>query len=171
MAFKKYIIGFIFLASIAFLSACSYSFTGASVPPHLETIHIPNFTDNTGKGEPDLDTRFTFQTIQKFIDDNNLQVTDRKAADCLIECTITRLTDLPNTISGEDELTENRVTINVRVIYRDLVEKKMIFDQNFSNYVNYSTTDGDVTTNRNAAIDGVIERISEDILLGVVANW
>lgn len=169
---NKLTCSFIVLLAIAtILISCSYSFTGASVPKHLQTIAVPNFIDNSGKGESDLDTRFTYQTIQKFINDNSLKIADKKNADAIIDCTITRFTELPASISGEETIDNMRITITVKVIYRDLVEKKKIFEQTFSNHYDYSNSGGNFQEARTEAIDTVIDMVSEDILLGVVANW
>ena len=50
---------------------CPYSFSGASVPPHLKTIAIPFAEDRSGSGEPGLRELLTEKLTQKFIDDNN----------------------------------------------------------------------------------------------------
>lgn len=166
---KKYQIIALFLI-ISFLTACSYSFTGASVPAHLKTIAIPQFKDNSGSGEPDLNSKFTFETIQRFIEDNTLQVTDKINADALIECTISRFSDTQAAITGNETVSLRRVELQVRVVYKDLVMKKTVFDQTFKNFADYQN-DGDITLNRQNAIEETIEKISEDILLGVVSNW
>lgn len=162
---------FIFLLLAIMISGCSYSFTGASIPNHIKTIAVPTFMDNSGKGESNLATRFTYQTIQEFIDDNNLQIVDKKYSDAIINCTISRFTELPATIAGNETVNNMRITIAVKVEYRDLVEKKKIFEQTFSNYADYDNTSSDFQTARTSAINEVIEKVSEDIVLGVVANW
>ncbi len=161
----------IVVAIIISVNACSYSFTGASVPSHLKTIAIPLVKDRSGSGEPDMANEFTNELIQKFLDDNNLDVTDKRTADALLECSVSSLQDKLETVSGSGETaTQRRLTINVKVLYKDLVKKNTILDKNFSNYVTYSTS-GDTFQARKDAIQEVIELITEDILLGVVSNW
>jgi hypothetical protein len=152
------------------LTACSYSFTGASVPAHLETVAIPLFKDRSGSAEPNLDNVFTNQLIDIFLNDNTLSVIDKANADALIECTITSLRDTPEAVSGENEKASlRRITITVKVNYRDLVMKETIFNKDFSNYATYDA--GDSFEGRQRAITVAIELITEDILLGVVSNW
>ncbi len=159
---------------LAALSACSYSFSGASVPKHLRTIAIPLFKDNSGSAEPNLNSTFTYATVQKFIDDANLQVSDSRNTDAILECTITRFSDNPQSISnnetGQEGISVRRVTITVKAVYRDLVERKTVFTKDFSNYGEYQNA-GDITTKRKEAIKEAIDKISEDILLKVVADW
>lgn len=158
------------------LSGCSYSFTGASVPPHLRTISIPLFVDRSGSGEFDLSERLTNELTRKFIDDNTLTVGDKLKSDSIIEGTIVSLTDAPAVLSGADKVGENitsrRITITVKAVYRDLIKRQIIFERSFSNYGDYPVNDSvDIITVRRKAIETAIDRITEDILLGVVSNW
>lgn len=167
---------FILLLNVGFiLQSCSYSFTGASVPSHLKTISIPIFKDNSGSGEFDLNRRLSNQLIQKFKDDNTLVVSDRLNSDSILEGTIVTLNDAPSIVSGGEKVTSRRITITVRTVYKDLTKKQTVFEKNFSNYGDYPTTKfppgADVTSVRKTAIDEAIDKIAEDILLGVVSNW
>jgi len=163
----------VFIFITLFLSACSYSFTGASIPKHLTSIAIPLFDDRSGSAEPNLREDFTNELITKFIDDNSLQVRERVNADAILECTILSLQDSPSSVgaqSGAEQITTRRITIAVRVVYKDFIIKKTIFEQTFSNYSDY-VNEGNITTLRNEAIQEVIDKVTEDILLAVVSNW
>ena len=94
MNYIRHINFFLFLLlCVSCFSACHYSFTGASVPEHIRNIYIVPFKDNSNRGEADLSSRFTNTVVQKFIDDNTLQISSKSAADAILECTITRLDD------------------------------------------------------------------------------
>jgi hypothetical protein len=162
----------IILCGLILFLKCSYSFSGASVPPHLKTVSIPVFIDRSGSGEFNLGDQLTRQLIQKFVEDNTLSVSNRADANAVIEGTISTLIDAPSSITGGDktQVSTRKITINVQVTYKDLVKKQTIFQKSFSNYGEYSTT-SNVTKARKDAIDLAISRISEDILLGVVSNW
>ena len=54
---------------------------------------------------------------------------------------------------------------------KSLVERKTIFDRNFSNFGNYSVDSPDIQQARLDAISQAIDLITEDILLAVVSNW
>ena len=167
---KRVIILLFTVSALVNFSACSYSFTGASVPPHLKTIAIPIFSDRSGSGEFNLGENLTNSLIQKFVDDNTLIVTDKLNSDSILEGTIVSLTDAPAVVTGNENISTRRLTITVRAVYKDLVKRKNIFEKNFSNYGDYST-DGDIISARQGAIDTAIQKITEDILLGVVSNW
>jgi hypothetical protein len=156
------------------LNGCFYSFTGASVPAHLKTIAIPVFEDKSGSGEPGLRENFTNELIQKFTDDNTLQVVPRTNADAVLDCSITSLSETYNSVttdaSNREAGSSKRLTITVRVIYKDLILKKTISDKKYSEYGDYDIS-GNIVSNRQAAITTAMDRITDDILLGTVSNW
>lgn len=160
---------FVGLIAINFTSCCAYSFTGASVPPHLKTIAIPIADDRSGSGEPGLREELTQILIEKFINDNTLQVSERTSANAVLECSIVSLNDAPAIVSAGEDITSRRITIGVRVIYRDLVKRITVYEKTFSNYSDYPSSDP--INGRQSAIDRSIELISEDILLDTVSGW
>ena len=153
-----------------FLISCSYSFTGASVPEHLKSISIPIAKDKSGSGEPLLSDKFTIELTTKFEDDNTLRVDDKVKANAILECTILALSDAPAIVSSGEDVSSRRITIRVKVVYKDFVERKTVFDRNFSNFGDY-VNQGDIQTVRGQAIDTALDKITEDILLAVVSNW
>jgi hypothetical protein len=165
----NFIILFLVVVLISF-NGCNYSFTGASVPAHLKTVAIPMLEDRSGSGIFKLKEDLTTVLTQKFVEDNSLQVADRVNANCIVEGVITSTSDTPMQISGGEKIKTNRFTINVKVVFRDLINKKVILEKTFSGYKDYST-EGSVTTARQEAITEAIKLVAEDILLGVVSNW
>lgn len=167
---KKALFLFLVLISVLVNFGCgAYSFTGASVPPHLKSIAIPVVDDRSGSGEPGLREMLTDKLIQKFIDDNTLQVTEKNKADALLECTITSLSDAPSVVAAGEQVQSRRITISVQVSYKDLVKRKTIYQKSFSNYGDYAST-GSIAE-RNSAVENAIDNISEDILLETVSGW
>lgn len=147
----------------------AYSFTGASVPAHLKTIAIPVAEDKSPAAIPGLRESLTDNIIQRFISDNSLQVTERSLADATLECVITSVTDAPAIVSAGEQISSRRLTINVKVIYKDLIQRRTIFENNFSNHGDY--VPGQDTNKREDAIAVAIDKLSEDILLAVVSGW
>ncbi len=154
---------------IIFTGCCTYSFTGSSVPEHLQTVAIPIAIDRSGSGIPLLKEKLTDELIRKFIDDNSLQVTSRSKADAVIECTILPVKDVPAIVTAGENVSQRRLTITVKVVYTDLVKRKKIFEKNFSNYGDYEP--GNADNDRVNAINTAIDKITEDILLAVVSGW
>ena len=147
----------------------SYSFTGSSVPNHLKTIYIPVAQDKSPAAIPGLRESLTDVLIQKFINDNSLQVSNATSADAALDCVITSVTDAPAIVSAGEQISARKMTIIVKVLYKDLVMKKTIFDQNFTGYGEYEPAQ--TTNEREDAIAIAVNNISEDILLAVVSGW
>lgn len=157
------------ISAVANFGCGAYSFTGASVPEHLKTIAIPIAEDKSPAAIPGLRESLTDILIQKFISDNSLQVTERSTANATLECVITSVVDAPAIVSAGEEITSRRVTMNVKVIYKDLVQRKTIFEKDFKNYGDYPP--GQETNKRQEAIDNALDKLAEDILLAVVSGW
>jgi hypothetical protein len=160
---------FIITVVINFIGCCVYSFTGASVPQHLKTVAIPIAEDRSGSGEPGLKELLTDQLVQKFINDNTLQVTEKVNADAVLECVILPMSDAPAVVSAGENVQARRITLNIQVTYKDLVKRKTIFDKKFSNYGDYPA--GGTISERKNAIEVAMDKITEDILLDTVSGW
>ena len=161
----------IFFVSLALINfGCgAYSFTGSSVPSHLKTIYIPVAQDRSVAAIPGLRELLTDDLIQRFIQDNSLQVSNATSADATLDCMITSVTDIPAIVSAGEQINARKLTINVKVVYKDLVVKKTIFDQNFSSFGEY--VPGQQVNEREEAIAVAVGHISEDILPAVLSGW
>ena len=149
---------------------CSYSFTGASLPPHIKTIYIQPFADKSGSGEPFLSDNLTNELISLFVDDGNLTIVTSGNADSKLSGSISQLKDRAETITGEN-ITARKVTIRVKAVYMDLVKRKKVFDKTFTAFSNYDNSASDITQARNDAINDALNQIAEDITLAVIARW
>ena len=147
----------------------AYSFTGSSVPTHLKTISIPVAQDKSPAAIPGIRELLTDDLIQKFINDNSLQVSGMTGADATLNSVITRVIDVPAIVSASDGISARKLTITVRVLYKDLVMKKTVFEKDFTGFGEY--VPGQETNNRENAIAVAVNFISEDILLAVVSGW
>lgn len=149
--------------------SCPYSFTGASIPPHLKSLAIPYANDQSGSGEPALGQQFTTLLTQKFVDDNSFIITDKTRSDAVLDCSILGISDTPAAITTGEQVQARRVNITIQVSYKDLKMKKTIFERQFSNYADYPAVAGQA--GRNEAIQQTLEKLTEDILLETVSGW
>ena len=152
-----------------FLFGCAYSFTGSSVPPHLKTVAIPLFDDQSGAGEPGLREQFTNRLIEQFTRDNSLQVADKKDADSILEGVILAVRDEPLVVEGGETVSKRRLTIVVRTAYQDMKLRKKLWEKELSNWGAYEIGAG--PAQRKEGIDEAIRKLTEDILLATVSGW
>lgn len=160
------VVWFVMLAGCA---GCPYSFTGASVPPHLKTIAIPIVEDQSGFGEPALREQFTTQLVQRFVNDNSLQVADRTSADSILEGIIVNVRDVPIVVEGGEQVARRRMTVTVRMKFQDLKLRKKVWEKEFNNYGDYDSGGG--LTQRTEGLNEAVRKITEDILNDTVAGW
>ena len=150
-------------------AGCPYSFTGASVPPHLKTIAIPIVEDQSGYGDPMLRDLFSQQLLQRFVNDATLAPADRNGADCILEGAITGVKDAPVVVEGGDQVAQRRITVTVHMTFRDLRLRKRVWEKDFSQWGDYPSGGG--PTQREDGMKEAVRKITEDILNETVAGW
>lgn len=162
--------GFVIFAIVFLSYGCRYSFTGASVPPHLKTIAIPVFDDQSGYGRATLREELTNKIVERFIQDNTLKIADKSTANSILEGIIISVQDNPVVVGTGERVVKSRITITVKVTYYDMVKRVKVWERTFSNWGEYELT-GNIQLNLQQGIQQAIEKLSEDILLATVANW
>lgn len=169
LKFKIQIILFTTVVFLINFIGCFYSFTGASVPSHLKTLALPFADDRSGSGEAGLRENFTEKLIKKFVDDNSFEITEQGSSDAIIETVIQNINDAPASIIAGESVAYRRITISAKVVYKDLINRKTIFEEVFRAEADYEAAD--VITGRSEAISKALDLLTEDILLKVVSNW
>ena len=119
---------FMFLVQI---QGCAYSFTGASVPPHLKTITIPLVDDQSGFGEAGLREDFTRELTDQFISDNSIRVADRSTADAMLTGSIVNVTDAPSMVQGGEQVSQRRITMSVIFSFQDMKLRRKVWKNPF----------------------------------------
>lgn len=150
------------------LAGC-YSFTGASLPPHIRTVAVPLADDISGFGQSDVRQAVTDMLIRKFTNEGSLQVTNRTRSDALVEVTITNVIDENAGVRANEQLTTRRVTIVADVVYRDQKKQKDVWQRRFQQSADYPI-EQNLAGLRNA-LQAAEEKICEEILLSVISNW
>lgn len=166
---RTYTLAVALAATAGTLWGCAYSFTGASVPPHLKTVAVPLIDDQSGFGEPGLREKFTSEIIQLFIADNSMEVADRGSSDAILEGAILSISDAPAVVTQGEQVTRRRITITARFAFQDMKLRKKMWDKNFSNWGDYDSGGG--LSQRQAGLQDALKKISEDVLLETVSGW
>ncbi len=157
------------VACLFVLAGCRYSFTGASVPPHLKTIGIPIVDDQSGFGDPALREQITQQLVQRFLNDNSFTVAGPATADAVIKGVITAVRDAPQVVQPGEQVARRRITVTVRVAFQDLKLRKTVWEKEFSQWGDFPSGGG--VTQRNEGLAEAIRKLTEDILNETVSGW
>lgn len=168
---KQISIGVLVLALTTLTGCAYYSFTGATIPSHVNTIAIPLAEDNSINPLTSLNASLTDLLINRFVRQTRLQLeTSEDDADALLTLTIDRYVNQPTAVSAQEQATLNRVTISVTARYFDQVEEQEVVERSFSSFEEYDPTVGGLEAEEQAAMAALIN-ISEDIFIAATSDW
>jgi outer membrane lipopolysaccharide assembly protein LptE/RlpB len=157
----------------AFLcSGCiRYSFTGASIPPGVETIYIPFFPDQSNSGLGDLSNRLNTALINRFVNQSRLQLANNEEdADAVLDGTITTYSNRPFSISGDEQVNENEVSITVNATFRYTDEDEPEWTSSFNGKSNYDPSE-DPIGGENTAANSALQQVANNMFSDAVSNW
>ena len=160
----------VFLCLVLFLQGC-YSFTGASLPPHIKTVAVPPFKEQSGAGVAQLGAEFTEKLIDVIESQSSLSIeSDINRADALLEAAIVSFDDEPSQIGSETERAiTNRITIVVRASFTDRIQNKAFFTRTpFNGFDDYSVGD---FAGKEEAIDTAVDQIVDELFNRMISNW
>ena len=168
-------------------SGCGiYSFSG-SIPPHIKSISIPLFANETA--EFGIAEAVTDEVTNVFLEENILKISDQ--GDSILKGSIKKVEDKPYTYSEMEEVLEYRYSVGISVEWFDVREEKVLIAKNYTNWGAYSLTadvasdgidndgDGKVDSDdpdesgdaRELAMKAAVTKISESIINDIVSTW
>lgn len=160
----------LFITSILILGCGAYSFTGASVGPNTKTFQVNYFQNNAILVEPGLDLQFTNALIDLLLNQTNLSLV-KSNGDLVYEGEITQYRISPTTATSSNTAAQNRLTIGVKVHFFDKYDEEAEFDQSFSFFYDYAGSAQLVGGVKDAAVEEIFERITQDIFNASLAKW
>ncbi len=153
---------------VALFSGCGpYSFSG-STTPHLKTVAVPVFEDQTAEFR--LKEQLTNSIIQAFTRDNTLKVVDRRVADSIVQGTIMRVTEQAGIYTQEEQVQEIRVNVTAQIKYEDLKKRKTIWEENITQFGTY-TPGSAASGDRQAALAEALGKIATEVINKSVSSW
>jgi hypothetical protein len=160
------------LATAAAIGGCGYySFTGASIPAHLNTIAIPLAIDNAASPINTLDEQLTDLLNDRFVGQTRLVLEPNETlADAVLTAAIERYTNTPAAVSGGEQAALSRITVSVSVVYMDQRENEEILRRTFSDSQEFDPRaeglDGEIT-----AANTALANIADDVFTAATSNW
>lgn len=160
---------YLLLLSFAFLSSCTVSFRGVSIPAGVETFWIGNFIDNSDE--------YTVVTLAQDCTDGLLNKIQREAnlvlndenPDIEFSGTITlRITS--EAVQDDQTASLERFTITVNAEYINNLDEEDNWKSSFSNYENFDPNES-LESIQDDLISTILENIMEDIYQKAFTNW
>lgn len=168
--YRIIIIGFCFL-SFALIQGCkvSYSFSGAAIPPEAKTVSVQYFQNNASLAPPTLSQKFTEALRDKLSSQTRLALVSR-GGDLAFEGSIVGYATAPIAIQSSDQAALNRLTITVNVKYTCVFDEKKNFEQSFSRFYDYSSTQS-LASVEDGLIDEINSQLVQDIFNRSLNDW
>ena len=159
------------IAVAVLLSACrmSISLTGGTVDPRAKTVAITTFPNNASLVNPTLSQSFTTALKDKIQAQTPLTIVNDNG-DYAIEGEITEYSVNPVAIQGNDTPAMNRLTITVRVRFTNKFDEAQNFEQTFSRYADYYSTQN-LSSVESGLVAEISDALTDDIFNKAFVNW
>ena len=159
------------LFSFALFSGCKthYSFSGASIPPEAKTVSVQYFQNNASLAPPTLSQTFTEALKDKLSSQSHLSLIN-KEGDLSFEGSITGYSTAPIAIQSTDQAALNRLSITVNVKYACSFDEKKNFDQSFTRYADYTSSQS-LSSVEDGLIHDINDQLVQDIFNRALNDW
>jgi len=163
---KKYI----YISIVSLFSSCGfYSFTGASISPEVKTVSVDYFQNKASIVQPILSQLFTEKLKDYFVLQTNLELEDSNG-DLYFSGVITHYQIKPIAIQANETARQNRLTIKIKVVFKNKYDTKLNFSTTFSRYRDFSS-DENLNSIEETLIEEICNELVEDVFNKAVVNW
>ena len=147
----------------------NYSFTGASIPPQLETISVQYFDNRAPVIYPSLSQDLTDALKDLFQSRTRLMLVN-EPGDADFEGVIEQYRTQPVSVQADERADLERLTISVRVSYTNTADPEMDFETTFSRHEDYDARLGLEAVEADL-VKKIIDQIAEDVFNRAFVNW
>ena len=153
------------------VTACSggYSFTGASIPPEAKTLSLKPFPNYASTVNPTLSQTLYDKLQQMFSSQTSLNVTSSDG-DLQLTGEIIDYTTRASSLSSNDNVATNRLTVTVKVKFSNRYDPQADFEQNFTRFKDYDAS-RDFSSVEASLVSEIVNELCEDIFNKSVVNW
>ncbi|MFY9310867.1 MAG: LptE family protein [Bacteroidia bacterium] len=167
---KLFFIGLCFVAAVLFQGCkISYSFNGVSIPVEAKTVSVQYFQNNASLAPPTLSQKFTEALRDKLSTQTRLGLVSR-GGDLDYEGSIIGYATAPIAIQSTDQAALNRLTITVNVKYTCVFDEKKNFEQTFSRFYDYPSTQS-LAAVEDQLMDEINSQLVQDIFNRSLNDW
>jgi len=160
---------FFFLLVITPGCKIHYGFNGATIPPEAKTVAIQYFQTTATLAPPTLSQAFTEALKDRMSSQTRLALVNR-AGDLNFEGSITGYSTSPIAIQSTDQAALNRLSISVNVKYTCAFDPKKNFEQTFTRYADYKSTESLGAVEAKLIAD-INEQLTLDIFNRALNDW
>ena len=161
---------FLYIPLLFIISSCGfYTFSGASISAEIKNIKIGYFINEAENFKVNLDRDITQKLTDFIIEQTDLSVNNNNY-EIEINGKIISYDISPISISSNDFANQNRLSISVNVDFKNYINEKENYNQNFTRYVDYKS-DQNLEEIESELTDQILEEICVDIFNKTFVNW
>ncbi|MCE3281102.1 MAG: hypothetical protein K0S44_3293 [Bacteroidetes bacterium] len=159
------------LLTLVFQTSCKmrYGFNGATIPPEAKTVAVQYFQTTATLAPPTLSQAFTEALKDRMSSQTRLALVSRQA-DLNFEGSVTGYSTAPIAIQSTDQAALNRLTISVNVKYTCSFDEKKNFEQTFSRFADYNSSQS-ISSIEDQLIRDINEQLTLDIFNRALNDW
>ena len=169
---KKMMHAFTLISLLVLVNACSvsYKFNGASINyDKVKTISVADFPIKAAYVYAPLATKFNEKLKDVYVQQTRLRLVPRNA-DLQVEGEITGYNQYNQAVKADGYSSEVKLTITVNVRYVNNTNHEEDFEQQFSAFRTYDSTQM-LTAVQDELIEQMVKEIADQIFNATVANW
>jgi outer membrane lipopolysaccharide assembly protein LptE/RlpB len=169
---KKMMHSFALIGLLVLVNACSvsYKFNGASINyDKVKTISVADFPIKAAYVYAPLATKFNEKLKDVYVQQTRLRLVPRNA-DLQVEGEITGYNQYNQAVKADGYSSEVKLTITVNVRYVNNTHHEEDFEQQFSAFRTYDSTQM-LTAVQDELIEQMVKEIADQIFNATVANW
>ena len=169
---RKFWRALIALLAVVVFTGCrlTVSLTGSDIDARAKTVYIQTFRNNATLVNSTLSNEFTSALKDRIQGQTPLTIIDTQNGDYKLEGEIIGYSINPVAIQGDETAAMNRLTITVNVRFTNTFDDTKNFEQSFSRYVDYSSTQN-FTSIESSLVQSINEALTEDIFNKAFVNW
>jgi len=171
---KKILMVLILWVVMGLHTGCSITLNGASIPPEMKTIDVEYFENNSLYVINNLSQQFTEALKERIRSQTRLSIVRTPEADATFSGVITNTSIAPVSIQATGNsnappiANASRLSITVKVKYTNQANKKLDFEQDFTQTADFA---GDIASQQQNLILTINKRLTEDIFNKAFADW
>jgi outer membrane lipopolysaccharide assembly protein LptE/RlpB len=157
------------------LAGCGYHLagTGTSLPPHIKSIGVPIFANNTQGYE--VEQKITSDVMTVLIQRGKYQVVpESQNVDALLKGTITSVSLVPIAFNADGRAREYNVIISAKVTFTDLINDKIIFQNpSFVFRGQYEIDQSEIAffDRQSQAVDDIAQDFAESVVSAILEGF
>ena len=155
--------------SILLFSCGIYSFNGASIPKNAKTVSVDYFINSAPTKQPTLSQVLSEKLKDFFTTQTNLIIAQNNG-DLNFKGEIIKYDIKPIAIQSNETAGQNRLTISIKVNFKNSYDNEFDFEHTFSRYRDYEGSQN-FSEIESILIEEISTELIEDIFNKAVVNW